>query len=77
KRKPPWALAVAENAPTGVTGRVGPVMAPGFPRDEAWFHHRLGRNPPAAPQSLSKTSESRWMVARCQQKPTQKTKIDD
>jgi len=46
---PPWALAVAETHPRGLTGRVGAGQRPGLPRDEARFSsRRLGRNPQAA-----------------------------
>src|SRR6266571_2001351 len=45
-RMPPWALAVAETHPRGLTGRVGAGQRPGLPRDEARFSsRRLGRNP--------------------------------
>ena len=47
-RMPPWALAVAETHPRGLTGRVGAGQRPGLPRDEARFSsRRLGRNPPS------------------------------
>src|SRR5579863_4004809 len=62
---PPWALAVAETHPRGLTGRVGAGQRPGLPRDEARFSsRRLGRNPPSGTQSLDKTPLSKRMVAR-------------
>ena len=63
-RMPPWALAVAERHPRGLTGRVGAGQRPGLPRDEARFSsRRLGRNPPSGAQSLDKTPLSKRMVA--------------
>jgi len=65
KRMPPWALAVAETHPRGLTGRVGAGQRPGLPRDEARFSsRRLGRNPPSGTQSLDKTPLGNQMVAR-------------
>ena len=65
---PPWALAVAETRPRGLTGRVGAGQCPGLPRDEARFSsRRLGRNPPSGAQSLSKTPVSSRLVAPCNQ----------
>ena len=62
---PPWALAVAETHPRGLTGRVGAGQRPGLPRDEARFSsRRLGRNPPSGTQSLDKTPLGNRMVAR-------------
>jgi hypothetical protein len=55
---PPWALAVAEDAPTGVDrqGR-GRSSTTGLPRDEARPPHGdWAATPQAAPQSLRKTS---------------------
>jgi len=64
-RMPPWALAVAETHPRGLTGRVGAGQRPGLPRDEARFSsRRLGRNPPSGTQSLDKTPLGNRMVAR-------------
>jgi len=61
---PPWALAVAETHPRGLTGRVGAGQRPGLPRDEARFSsRRLGRNPPSGTQSLDKTPLGNRMVA--------------
>src|SRR5579863_2015534 len=61
---PPWALAVAETHPRGLTGRVGAGQRPGLPRDEARFSsRRLGRNPPSGTQSLGKTLHGNRMVA--------------
>jgi hypothetical protein len=65
RRMPPWALAVAETHPRGLTGRVGAGQRPGLPRDEARFSsRRLGRNPPSGTQSLDKTPLGKRMVAR-------------
>jgi hypothetical protein len=64
-RMPPWALAVADTHPRGLTGRVGAGQRPGLPRDEARFSsRRLGRNPPSGTQSLDKTPFGKRMVAR-------------
>jgi len=61
---PPWALAVAETHPRGLTGRVGAGQRPGLPRDEARFSsRRLGRNPPSGAQSLVKTPPGNQLVA--------------
>ena len=58
--RPPRALAVAEDAPTGVDrqGR-GRSQAPGLPRDEARFSsRRLGRNPPSGTPVTKKDADA-------------------
>jgi hypothetical protein len=67
---PPWALAVAEMRPRGLTGRVGAGLSRGraSPEMRPGYHGDWATTPQAAPQSLGMTPDCSHEVARCCQK---------